>query len=233
MKMIKFSTLIAVCLMATCFAGEKVILEDDFNRGKDEDKLGNKWTVVGDAFLEGKTLKFDPYDQPNDTIVEQKFTEQKDGTFVLEFDFLWVREFEMSWSFYMQLGHSSKMPKKMDEETSRSEGIVVNTFWGGGDSGSVSEKVAVFGTIKDEKITTLRAINDIDEKSTMLKNPKIRIEVDMAKSVYHVTIDGKTYKDQAFDNSLPIDTVRFLTHNASGGNFNKTSIDNVKISKTK
>lgn len=232
----KYSILIITLIAAQLLnAGEKVLLEDKFNRGMDGDAIGNAWvTNPGEdskMLLKANAAFFDPTDQENEPRMEHKFDLQESGKFTVAFDFDWIRDFESDWAFYMQLGHSKKMPKKMDFETSSSDGIAVNLVWGGGAAIDMDGEIGVFGYAKGGKVTLKTKINDNDEKDTIIKKKTIIITVDMDKSMFSVMLDGKEYKDMPFDNKLPIDSIRFIADKCNPDNFSKRSIDNVKITK--
>jgi hypothetical protein len=238
--MFKFFVVTAVVLSMGCVskapcknAEKKVLLEENFNRA-DSDVIGNSWKVtVGDsgvAKLDKESVLFEPEDEDFTPRIEHTFAVQTSGKFTVSFKMDWVREYETNWAFYMQLGDSKKIPAKMDYESDAGEGISVNLVWGGGEAID-SEEVAVFGSVKAGKVTKLAIVNDDEDEKSIVVDPVVTIVVDMDKSTYDVSINGKTYANQAFDNKGSIDTIRFIADKTNMSNFVKASVDDVKIVK--
>lgn len=209
-----------------------IIFTDNFNRSDSKD-IGNGWvlnaTNEGTAYIKDKAISFEPADEEFEPRVEHKFATQTKGKFSVSFKMDWVRDFENTWGLYIQLGNSKNIPKELED---LSKGISVNVAWGGSDVIEMDE-VGVLGFFKDAKFSKLAIINDGEVKESVLKDSTIIIEVDMDSSSYTLSVNGKTYDNLPFDNEGPIDTIRFVAHLCNPSNFTKSSIDDVKVFKTK
>ena len=142
----------------------------------------------------------------------------------------WLRNAEGTWSFYMQLGNSAKIPRLLVYEKDLARGIGVNLVWGGGepvDSGAPGS----FGYYRQGKFKALFVVNDLKSENTIVREPVVTIEVDLDAGAYTVKFNGKTWPGIPFDNKGPIDTIRFLTNGCSSTGFSKSSIDDVTITR--
>ena len=211
-------------------AEEKVIFKDDFNR-EDSNKVDKGWKVKAgensNVLLEDNAALFITTDEPGQPLLSHKFAEQAKGKFSVSFVMDWTRDYESDWGFYMQLGSSKKMS---DDADAISKGTSVNLVWGGGISID-REDVAVFGYVKEDKVTVLTRLNDNEDEKTVVEKATVKIDVDMDSKTYSLTLNGKVHKSIKFTGDSPIDTIRFIAHNCNPDNFPKSSIDDVKITK--
>ena len=226
-------SLISILLFSTvAFANEKVLLSDDFDR-KDNDDVANGWLTIEENTelkIKDKKVLFESNDSDFEPRLSHKFPIQKAGKFTLSFQFDWVRDVELNWGFFIQLGDSSKIPEEMEFDTDPGEGMAVNLVWGGGSTLEL-DKVAVLSHIKDKKLKELTVVNDPEVEDSVIEDLTITINVDMDKGTYDVHLGEKSFKGLSFDKKVPIDTIQFMAHQSETGNFKKTSIDSVKIVK--
>ena len=219
-------------LCALSFAGDKkAIFKDDFNRA-DADSVGNEWSSKGAAVLKDKAVLFRVKEEEFRPRIKHAFQVQKEGKFTVSFLMDWLRDSEGTWGFYMQLGNSEEMPKKLVYLDDLAKGIGVNLVWGGGELVD-HQKPGSFGYSKDGKFKTLFVVNDKKIESSVVEEALVTIDVDVDAGTFSVKFNGKTYPDLPFDNEGPIDTIRFITNGCSESGFPKSSIDNVIISKKK
>ena len=233
------ATLVLAALPAQLHAADKsdetVLFADDFNRA-DGDSVANGWVKTvefgGDVILKDSAALFQPEDGDYEPRISHTFAEQTSGKFTASFRMDWRRDFEEVWGLYMQLGSSKAFKEKMSDDDHLNTGAAVNLVWGG--SWAInSEEFAVFAHVAKGKFKKLANVNNNEAKETIVENPIVTIEVDMDKKTYTVSLAGKTYKDLAFDNDLPIDSIRFIAHKCRPDNFPHSSIDDVKIVKKK
>ena len=225
--------LVVVGLSAVCFlspaAEKKTVFKDDFNRS-DADAVGQGWTSRGEAVLKDKAALFKLEEDEFRPRIKHTFPVQEKGKFTVSFRMDWLRKAEGTWSFYMQLGNSAKIPRLLVYEKDLARGIGVNLVWGGGepvDSGDPGS----FGYYKQGDFKALFVVNDLKAEKTIVKEAVVTIEVDMDAGAYTVKFNGKTYPGIPFDNKGPIDTIRFLANGCSATGFSKSSIDDVTITR--
>ena len=217
---------------APTYAEEKeVIFKDDFNRA-DADVVGHEWSFKGAAVLKDKAVLFKVKEEEFRPRIKHTFPVQKAGKFNVSFLMDWLRDSEGTWGFYMQLGNSAEIPKKLVYLDDLAKDIGVNLIWGGGELVD-HQKAGSFGYSKDGVFKTLFVVNDKKAKESVVEKAVVTIDVDVDAGTFSVTFNGKTYPDLPFDNKGPIDTIRFITNGCSGSGFSKSSIDDVIISKKK
>ena len=221
-------SLSALCSQLQAGDGE-AIFKDDFNR-PDAEELGNEWSSKGAVVLKDKAILFQAREEEFRPRTKRAFPVQDEGKFTVSFLMDWVREKEGTWGFYMQLGNSATMPKRLVYLEDLAKGIGVNLIWGGGELVN-HQKKGSFGYSKGGEFTPLCVVNNPDEKGSVIENPVVTIEIDVDAGTYTVTFAGKTYPDLPFDNKGPIDTIRFITNGCSDTGFSKRSIDDVTIMK--
>ena len=222
-----------VGLSAVCFlspaAEKKAVFKDDFNR-PDADTVGQGWTSRGEAVLKDKAAFFKLEEGEFRPRIRHTFPVQERGKFTVSFRMDWLRKAEGTWSFYMQLGNSAKIPRLLVYEKDLARGIGVNLVWGGGepvDSGAPGS----FGYYRQGEFKALFVVNDLKSENTIVREPVVTIEVDLDAGAYTVKFNGKTWPGIPFDNKGPIDTIRFLTNGCSSTGFSKSSIDDVTITR--
>ena len=212
-------------------AEEHIVFRDNFNRD-DADAVGNEWSSKGKTLLKDNAAFFQVKGEEFRPRIRHVFPAQKDGKFTASFRMDWLRESEGSWGFYMQLGHSSELPRFLIRKDDLAKGIGVNLVWGGGEFVDSQERSS-FGYIKDGKFKALFIANDAQVKKSIAREPVVTIDVDLDSGTYRLEFNGKTYSDLPLASKGPIDTIRFITDGCSATGFSRSSIDDVKITREK
>ncbi|MFP6874005.1 MAG: hypothetical protein VCA55_10915 [Verrucomicrobiales bacterium] len=220
--------MVAVCSLS--YAAEKqVIFKDGFNRAN-ADAVGQGWTSKGEVELKDKAVLFNVMEEEFRPRIKHTFPLQKKGRFTVSFLMDWLRQAEGTWSFYMQLGNSAKIPRVLIYERDLAKGIGVNLVWGGG-TPVANQAAGTLGYYSKGKFHGLFVLNNQKVAKTVVKEAVITIEVVMDAGTYTIKCNGKTYPKIPFDNKGPIDTIRFIANGCSNTGFTKSSIDEVTISK--
>ena len=224
---------VGICMACSLsHGGEKqIIFHDDFNRD-DANAVGNEWSSRGAAVLKDNAALFKVKEEEFRPRIKRTFPVQKQGKFTVSFKMDWLRTSEGTWSFHMQLGDSTKIPRLLIYNRDLAKGIGVNLVWGGGELVNF-QPAGSFGYSVGGKFKPLFVINDMKNQQTVVEKAVVTIDVDVDSGTYAVTFNGKTYPDLPFDNKGPIDTIRFITNGCSATGFSKSSIDDVVISKDK
>lgn len=209
--------------------GQKVIFRDNFNR-EDAVILGNGWLFKGEVVLKDRAVHFKVREQEFRPRIKHAFPVQREGKFTVSFLMDWVRKSEGAWEFYMQLGNSKEIPRKLVYQRDLAKGIGVNLAWGGGEHVD-HQKAGSFGYFNKGEFKKLFIVNDLKVKPSVVEKAIVRIDVDVDAGTYSVIFNGKTYPDLPFDNKGPIDTIRFITNGCSETGFSRSSIDDVTITK--
>ena len=225
------STALSLAALSTLTAGEEVIFADNFDRADAED-LGNEWASKGAVVLKNKSLLFQAKEEEFRPRTKRSFPIQKSGKFTVTFLMDWLRVSEGTWGFYMQLGDSEAMAKRLVYLQDLSKGIGINLIWGGGELVS-HQKTGSFGYARAGEFKPLFVVNDRANKESVVPKPLVTIEVDVDAKRYAITFNGKTYPNLPFDHDGPIDTIRFIANGCSESGFSKSAIDDFKISKKK
>ena len=224
---------LALAIAVPSFANDK-IFADDFDRD-DAKKPDNGWALTAEysgAAIEDGALVFQPEDAEFEPNVSHTFPAQSEP-FTVSFAFEWEREYEQVWAVYLQLGSSKDIPKKIESNEDMYKGIAVNLAWGGDYEIGHDGEYGILAHVKDGKFNKLAIIQDKEAEKTVLTDTTMTIDVDPKAGTYSVTVGDKTYKDLAFDNKVPIDTIRFIAHKVNPSNFTSMAIDDVEIVKKK
>lgn len=213
-------------------AGEtETIFTDHFDR-PDAETVGNDWSSKGSVILKNKAAHFAANEEEFRPRMKHRFPVQEEGKFTVSFRMDWLRESEGTWGFYMQLGNSEEIPKRLVYLDDLWKGIGVNLVWGGGELVN-HEKAGSLGYLKGGQFKPLVVINDNRVKSSVVEKAVVTIEVDLDSNSFRLSVGGKTYNDLPLDNEGPIDTIRFITNGCSASGFRKSSIDNVLVTRQK
>ena len=204
-----------------------VLFQEDFNR-KDADSVGNEWLSRGTVNLKGNAMHFGIKEAEFRPRSRHTFPATDDGKVKVSFKWDWLRSAEGTWSFHIQLGNGSKMPKSLAYKEDLAKGVGVNLIWGGGDPVASATK-GLFGYIQDGNFTSLFVANDTQAKDTVPKDTTLTIEADTVAGTFSLNYNGQDYKDLPFDNPGPIDTIRFVANGCSTSGFSKSSIDDLVV----
>ncbi len=229
--MIKHHLLVVAALISLCLAShaeetETVIFKDHFSQP--DSALANGWVAKGAVVVKNGAMQFQAEEEEFRPRAQRVFHTQKAGKVTVSFLMDWLRRSEGSWAFYIQLGNSSEMAKRLVYQEDLSKGVGVNLVWGGGEFINHQPRGSL-GYLKDGKFEPLAVFNDEADKRTVVESPVITIEANVSTGTHTIRLNGKTYADLPFDHRVAIDTIRFVAHGCSASGFSKSAIDDVVV----
>ena len=210
---------------------KEIIFREDFDRANSEE-LGGEWDSKGDPEVKDKAAFFRLFEAEFRPRMKHAFPAQTEGKFTVSFVFDFLRESEGTWGFYLQLGNSEEIPKKLVYEADLAKGIGVNLIWGGGEFVNF-QKAGTLGYKSGEHFKPLFVFNDKKTKETVVERAVFTIDVDVDAGTFTLKVGDKEFPDLPFDNKGPVDTIRFIANGCSESGFSRSSIDEIVVSKEK
>jgi fibro-slime domain-containing protein len=197
-----------------------LLMEDNFAR-KESNSIGNLWDEFKNDFDNHTTLReglmlFKSISTSNMApLVKRKFTEQKNGHIIWNFDLNWsATHDDAMYEFLMQMGNNMSNDDMF-------KNVAVSLRWGD-DKAPGFNKNESFGYNNRHNGRQLAVI---DKKS------RIKVDANLNNKKYNISIDGRSVASNiSFVNNVPaINEIRFFCNKLSSCKFNGLSIDNVIV----
>jgi parallel beta-helix repeat protein len=193
--------------------------------GADGSQLGDGWSEMAegndDAIISQNRLVFQTHDYDSSPVVQHAFSEVSSGVLKWTFTFNWKRTgSEGYYGVFMQLGNDAQM---VHPNQSESAGVAVNLKWGGPNNGLTNHEG--FGYVQSGSAHQLGIVS-----GGAGNDHSVEVQANLDSHRYSLIVDGETWASGvAFENNLPINSLRFYAWQVSASNFAYRQFDDVAL----
>lgn len=192
------------------------LLEDDFER-PDGENVGNGWLEVETpsetiGLNSGELCVLNSSDGSNHPQALHSISGVQGDTLTWDFGFHWaIADREPSYLVFMQMGDGQLM-----RAANQNVGVGVNLLWG--------------RLLGDDEQFGWRAAGEDHPLVTLSGNSQISVVANLNTHTYDLLLDGTLLAgDLPFENSVPVNTVRFFTYSVNLDSFTNGCFDNVLV----